>query len=324
MTKPTSQWWPLCFSESVSSKRPTAVFWGEQELAIYRDSQQQIRAVEDRCPHRRAPLSLGRITPTGHIQCGYHGWTFDGGSGAISGFPNLDAGERLPRCAIQTFPILEQDGLVYISDDANAKPPQPWLSPTSLQQRSAPFCGRTTVALSHPEAVIALLDKPDELLSICSVDILEKTYGNPRIEDGALYSERACRWNLLGESHCYWGPLRHRADYPMLLAIKTALGSGQTNLSLQRASGEEMATMQLTFTPSTRGMTTVHWRATLNTAAWGLTAPLLHLRTHLGRPPLGLRHCMNASALASTLPNVGRDWRTASAAADAINEEALC
>lgn len=37
------------------------------------------RAFVDRCPHRWAPLSEGRVDQrTGRLQCVYHGWEFEG------------------------------------------------------------------------------------------------------------------------------------------------------------------------------------------------------------------------------------------------------
>ncbi|CAN0379565.1 unnamed protein product, partial [Hapterophycus canaliculatus] len=37
------------------------------------------KAFADRCPHRWAPLSEGRVDQkTGRLQCIYHGWEFEG------------------------------------------------------------------------------------------------------------------------------------------------------------------------------------------------------------------------------------------------------
>ncbi|MCP5037947.1 MAG: Rieske 2Fe-2S domain-containing protein, partial [Rhodobacteraceae bacterium] len=48
----------------------------EQPMVMFRASDGKVIALEDRCPHRLLPLSLGkRIDDT--IQCGYHGMTFD-------------------------------------------------------------------------------------------------------------------------------------------------------------------------------------------------------------------------------------------------------
>ena len=33
----------------------------------------------DKCPHRLAPLTEGRINEEGLLECPYHGWAFSGG-----------------------------------------------------------------------------------------------------------------------------------------------------------------------------------------------------------------------------------------------------
>ncbi|KAL8258508.1 hypothetical protein R6Q59_026461 [Mikania micrantha] len=43
-------------------------------------NQNEWKVFDDRCPHRLAPLSEGRIDQKGRLQCVYHGWCF-GGSG---------------------------------------------------------------------------------------------------------------------------------------------------------------------------------------------------------------------------------------------------
>ena len=43
-------------------------------------------AMLDRCPHRAAALSEGRMTASGDLQCAYHGWTF-GADGACLDIP---------------------------------------------------------------------------------------------------------------------------------------------------------------------------------------------------------------------------------------------
>ena len=43
---------------------------------------------EDRCPHRLAPLSEGRIDSSGTLMCSYHGWQFNS-SGACTSIPQI-------------------------------------------------------------------------------------------------------------------------------------------------------------------------------------------------------------------------------------------
>src|SRR3954470_12312878 len=47
-------------------------------VCFYRLSDGSVNAVEDRCPHRRYPLSLGRLGGDDVITCNYHGYRIDG------------------------------------------------------------------------------------------------------------------------------------------------------------------------------------------------------------------------------------------------------
>jgi len=60
--------------------------WGEP-IVIYRDSQGELVAMADVCPHRSAPLSMGTIKD-GNLACLYHGWEF-GDKGACVNIPTL-------------------------------------------------------------------------------------------------------------------------------------------------------------------------------------------------------------------------------------------
>ena len=48
----------------------------EEKLVIWLDKNKQPVAMADRCCHRSAQLSRGKIVE-GHIQCAYHGWRYD-------------------------------------------------------------------------------------------------------------------------------------------------------------------------------------------------------------------------------------------------------
>jgi vanillate O-demethylase monooxygenase subunit len=58
-----------------------------------------VTALLDRCPHRRVPLSAGQVVTTGNgqqIECGYHGWRFDG-SGTCTSVPALGFDAPVPK-----------------------------------------------------------------------------------------------------------------------------------------------------------------------------------------------------------------------------------
>ncbi|KUR71979.1 (2Fe-2S)-binding protein [Novosphingobium fuchskuhlense] len=76
-------------------------------------------ALEDACPHRKLPLSLGRRDGD-TIVCGYHGLTFDR-TGTCIAAPTQAAP---PQTCVRAYPLAERYGLVWIwlGDPAAADP----------------------------------------------------------------------------------------------------------------------------------------------------------------------------------------------------------
>lgn len=101
-------WWPVAFTSEIGAK-PVGLHLGAVPLALYRDATGAVRAVEDRCPHRRMPLSMGWVTAEGHLQCPYHGWCFDGTTGQCAEIPNLRADETVsPSIKVAVAPAAER------------------------------------------------------------------------------------------------------------------------------------------------------------------------------------------------------------------------
>jgi phenylpropionate dioxygenase-like ring-hydroxylating dioxygenase large terminal subunit len=65
-----------------------------EKLVLFLDEQGQPAALQDRCCHRTAQLSKGRCV-NGGIECGYHGWTYDG-RGRVIRIPQYDAERAIP------------------------------------------------------------------------------------------------------------------------------------------------------------------------------------------------------------------------------------
>ena len=84
----------------------------KQPLVLYRDSSGMPHALLDRCSHRHAPLSEGRVTG-GLIQCPYHGWRFDG-DGRCQAIPGSDKPADKPNRQVPSLPTREQDGLIWV------------------------------------------------------------------------------------------------------------------------------------------------------------------------------------------------------------------
>jgi phenylpropionate dioxygenase-like ring-hydroxylating dioxygenase large terminal subunit len=98
---------PLCLASSLG-KKPRRVTVANEHYALFRDLQGQPAALLDRCPHRFAPLSAGRIRPDGRLACPYHGWHFDReGHGKSPSQPNLT------RCDTPALQVVEKYGFLW-------------------------------------------------------------------------------------------------------------------------------------------------------------------------------------------------------------------
>lgn len=79
-----------------------------------------LSAFRDECPHRLAPLSAGTVLGEAgldhRLQCGYHGWQFDG-SGRCRAMPPIGKTEDISRRAnlVRPFGLCERYGLVWLA-----------------------------------------------------------------------------------------------------------------------------------------------------------------------------------------------------------------
>ena len=93
--------------------RPGAVRGVEVDgarYALFRDHQGRPGALRDACPHRFAPLSLGKVRPDGTLSCPYHGWYFDrDGRGANPSQPGLSG------CDADALQVVERHGHLWIA-----------------------------------------------------------------------------------------------------------------------------------------------------------------------------------------------------------------
>lgn len=81
-------------------------------LALYRRPDGAVAALTNACPHRHAPLSEGKVTARGTLQCPYHGLQFDETGQCVH---NPHGAGVIPRAAkVSAYPLHEKDGIVWI------------------------------------------------------------------------------------------------------------------------------------------------------------------------------------------------------------------
>jgi phenylpropionate dioxygenase-like ring-hydroxylating dioxygenase large terminal subunit len=118
-------WYPLSPIEDLDPKRPTAVTVLGLALVIWKPSSSPTyRVFLDRCPHRLAPLSEGRVDEkTGHLMCSYHGWQFDE-QGLCTTIPQAENPQLVAKnqqhlCA-HSLPCCQENDLLWVWLDAKS------------------------------------------------------------------------------------------------------------------------------------------------------------------------------------------------------------
>jgi phenylpropionate dioxygenase-like ring-hydroxylating dioxygenase large terminal subunit len=106
-----SRWFAVARAEQVGQK-PMAITVMDKPIVLARMLSGELLALEDRCPHRQAPLSAGCIHASG-ITCPYHGWTF-ASDGALTSIPGMPSETILPAVRAHAFAAQEHDGLIWL------------------------------------------------------------------------------------------------------------------------------------------------------------------------------------------------------------------
>ncbi|MDD9983240.1 MAG: Rieske 2Fe-2S domain-containing protein, partial [Gammaproteobacteria bacterium] len=91
-------------------REPLARIMLNEPVVLFRKRDGTPVALEDRCIHRRLPLSMGRLIGD-EIQCHYHGLVFDG-TGACVKIPGQ---ERIPSTVrVKSYPVVERNQCIFV------------------------------------------------------------------------------------------------------------------------------------------------------------------------------------------------------------------
>lgn len=114
-------WYPVVPSWQVGNAPIGITRLGEQ-IALWRDAQGQVHAIEDRCPHRGARLSLGWNLGD-RLACWYHGVELDG-QGIVQSVPAVNNCPMEGKKCIKSYPVQERCGAIFLwfGIDLDAEP----------------------------------------------------------------------------------------------------------------------------------------------------------------------------------------------------------
>ncbi len=107
-----NHWYAVAWAKQLRVGQILPVTIWSQSVALFRNSQGQVNAVENVCAHKGVALDKGKVIGDA-IVCPYHGWEFSG-SGDCVGIPYFPPDQKLPRACLRQFPVQEKYGLIWL------------------------------------------------------------------------------------------------------------------------------------------------------------------------------------------------------------------
>ncbi len=154
-------WHPVAAERDVGGAAPVAARVVNRPVAVWRDADGAVHAVDDRCPHRGTRLSLGSVVMRdgqSRLECPYHGWQF-AADGRCRHVPALPGFEPPPSHRLDVHGVRSAYGLLWarlggaVGDDgAFALPDVADVPPRAI------VCGPYDVQTSAPRVVENFLD----------------------------------------------------------------------------------------------------------------------------------------------------------------------
>ena len=102
-------WYVAAYSDEVGREPLGRVLLGEP-VVLYRTEAGAPVALEDRCAHRRLPLSMGKVIGD-TIQCHYHALE-DDCTGACVKIPGQD--RIAPQMKVKSYPVVDRDNCIFV------------------------------------------------------------------------------------------------------------------------------------------------------------------------------------------------------------------
>lgn len=168
-------WYVAAWSADVG-REPIGRVLLDEPVMLYRTQAGAPVALRDQCPHRKLPLSMGRVVGD-NIECGYHGMTFDCAGACV----RIPGQARIPPGAkVRSYPVRESMGMVWV-----------WMGDAELASQTEPFhlsawddAGRTVSTGKHRVVGCNYQLLTDNLTDPAHVAFVHRsTLGSPAQED---------------------------------------------------------------------------------------------------------------------------------------------
>jgi len=105
-------WYCVAWSDEVADGGALGRTVLKEPVVVYREGNGAVAAIADRCSHRFAPLSMGKVIRGNHLQCPYHGLEFDSTGKCVL---NPHGNKHVPpRAHIKSYPVVEKHKAIWV------------------------------------------------------------------------------------------------------------------------------------------------------------------------------------------------------------------
>ena len=105
-------WYVAAWSDDLVEGQLLARTILKEPIVLFRKSDGNVAALQDRCPHRFAPLHMGKVVDGDRVQCPYHGLEFNASGACVlnpHGTKNIP-----PRARVRSYPVTEKHKAIWI------------------------------------------------------------------------------------------------------------------------------------------------------------------------------------------------------------------
>jgi phenylpropionate dioxygenase-like ring-hydroxylating dioxygenase large terminal subunit len=108
-----NQWYAVLPADELKGRKPIGVTRFGEKLVLWRDSQGKLSCIADRCCHRGASLSLGKVHRD-HLACPFHGFEYDA-TGKVVIIPANGKGNLVPpNFKVDGYCVREAYGFIWL------------------------------------------------------------------------------------------------------------------------------------------------------------------------------------------------------------------
>jgi vanillate O-demethylase monooxygenase subunit len=103
-------WYVAAWSRDLPAEKPFGLSVLEEPIVVFRAKTGKLAALEDRCVHRFAPLSLGRCEGE-RLRCMYHGMLYESDGRVVE----IPGETRVPASArVRSYPVVDRHDWVWV------------------------------------------------------------------------------------------------------------------------------------------------------------------------------------------------------------------